>query len=67
MAVEIKAGENIEKALKKAKTDWQRKDVIGEVRKRESYMGPSKKRQEKSKKARRKKSKKGGNNGGWKS
>jgi small subunit ribosomal protein S21 len=49
--VQLKEGENIERALKKFKRKFEKTGVVKELRSRQSYVKPSQKRREVVKKA----------------
>jgi len=49
--VQLKEGENIERALKKFKRKFEKTGVVKELRSRQSYVKPSQKRREEVKKA----------------
>ena len=51
IVVQVKDGENIERALKKFKRKFEKTGVIKELRERQAYTKPSMKRREEMKKA----------------
>ena len=51
IVVQVKDGENIERALKKFKRKFEKAGVIKEVRERQAYTKPSMKRREDKKRA----------------
>ena len=51
IVVQVKDGENIERALKKFKRKFEKTGVMREVRERQAYTKPSMKKREKKKKA----------------
>jgi small subunit ribosomal protein S21 len=51
IVVQVKDGENIERALKKFKRKFEKTGVVKELRERQAYTKPSDKRREEKKKA----------------